>query len=73
MGNVKNHTEQGGERTIISGELEITAEGKLTFGGIELRPAEIQIDSIATTIADLKNDFNSLLTKLKAAGIMVEE
>jgi len=73
MSNVKNYTEQGGDKTVIGGTLEVTAEGKLTFDGDELKPSETQVDSTATTIADLKSDFNALLAKLKAAGIMVAE
>jgi hypothetical protein len=33
-------------------------------------PAENQADSTADNVADLVNDFNVLLTKLKAAGLM---
>ncbi len=72
MSNVKNYTESGGEKTIIGGTLEITSEGRLTIDGTELKPAETQADSSATTIADLKSDFNLLLGRLKAAGLMVE-
>jgi hypothetical protein len=70
MSNAKNYLEQGGEKTVIGGTLEITSEGKLTFDGVRLRPAETQPDSAATTIADLKSDLNTLIAKLKAAGIM---
>lgn len=31
-----------------------------------------QTDSTATTVADLRTDFNSLLAKLRAAGLMEE-
>jgi len=72
MNGIKNYTEQGGEKTVIGGTLEITAEGRLTFDGVWLKPVETQPDSTASTIADLKSDFNSLLSKLKAAGIMKE-
>lgn len=73
MSNVKNYTEQGGERTVIGGELEIVAGGKLTFEGTELKPALSQADSVAATIADLTSDFNALLVKLKSAGLMAAE
>jgi hypothetical protein len=73
MSNVKNYTDQGGEKTVIGGTLEITAGGKLTFEGVELKPLESQADSTATTISDLKSDFNALLAKLKAAGVMASE
>ncbi len=63
--NVKNYTEQGGEVTHIGGKL-IIDEG----GSIEGLQAENQAASTATTVATLKDDFNSLLSKLKAAGLM---
>lgn len=62
--NTKNY--QDGDKMVIGGTLEIT-EGATLSG---FPKAENQIDSTATTIADLKTDFNSLLSKLKAAGLM---
>lgn len=73
MSSVKNYTEQGGEKTVIGGELEITANGKLTLAGKEIKTAALQADSTASTIAGLVVDFNALLAKLKAAGLMASE
>ena len=67
MSSVKNYTEQGGERTVIGGTLEIMAGGQVV--GL-FTPAAFQADSTATTIAGLVTDFNSLLAKLKTAGLM---
>ena len=67
--NVKNYTEQGGEKTVIGGILEIK-EGDTVIGLPSIPKAENQADSTATTISDLKSDFNDLLSKLKAAGLM---
>ena len=67
MSSVKNYTDQGGERTVIGGTLEIVAGGQVI--GL-FTPAAFQADSTATTIAGLVTDFNSLLAKLKAAGLM---
>lgn len=67
--NVKNYTEQGGETTVIGGTLEIK-KGALVTG---LPQAENQADSTATTVADLKSDFNSLLSKLKSSGLMEDD
>ncbi len=67
--NVKNYTEQGGETTVIGGTLEIK-EGASVTG---LPQAENQADSTAATIADLKSDFNSLLSKLKSSGLMEDD
>jgi hypothetical protein len=71
--NTKNHTEQGGEKTVIGGELAVTAEGKVTFNGTQLKPAALQADSTAVDVADLVADFNALLLKLKTAGLMESE
>ena len=67
MSSVKNYTEQGGDKTVIGGTLEIVAGGQVV--GL-FTPAAFQADSTATTIAGLVTDFNSLLAKLKAAGLM---
>ena len=70
MSNVKNYSEQGGDKWVVGGTLEVTAEGQLLLGGVPLERAANQADSTAATIADLKTDFNSLLAKLQAAGLM---
>ena len=83
--NTKNYTEQGGEKTVIGGEIVIKNGGKLVIeegGSAEGLPspepqvlpkAENQADSEATSVAVLKTDFNALLAKLKAAGLMEED
>ena len=73
MSNVKNYTEQGGEKTVIGGELLVTSEGKLTFDGVEVKPSALQTDSTAADVPALVADFNALLAKLKAAGLMASE
>ena len=69
--NAKNYTEQGGNVTHIGGRL-IIEEGA-SVEGLLSTPAENQADSEATSIADLKADFNSLLAKLKTAGLMAAD
>ena len=69
MSNVKNYTEQGGEKTVIGGSLVI--EDGATVEG--LPSAEAQADSTASTIAGLVVDFNALLAKLRAAGLLSSE
>jgi hypothetical protein len=64
--NTKNYTEQGGEKTVIGGTLEIK-EGALVTG---LPSAANQAASTASTVAGVKEDFNNLLKKLKDAGYM---
>ena len=70
MSNVKNYAEPGGGKWVVGGTLEVTVEGQLLLDGIPLARAATQADSTATTIADLKGDFNALLAKLQAAGLM---
>ena len=68
--NAKNYTEQGGEKTVIGGTLEIKEGASVTGLPSDFSPAAHQADSTATTIALLKDDFNALLAKLKTAGLM---
>ena len=63
--NTKNYSENG-DKLIIGGTLEVLDGAKLSGFPV----AENQAPSVATTIADLKADFNSLLEKLKSAGLM---
>ncbi|MBM7561479.1 Head fiber protein [Fusibacter tunisiensis] len=67
--NTKNYTEQGGEKTVIGGTLEIK-EGAVVTG---LPVLDNQAASTAATVEDLVTDFNALLTKLKAAGLMISD
>lgn len=66
--NTKNYTEQGGEKTVIGGTLEIKEGAKVT--GLQ---AANQANSTATDVAGLLADFNALLAKLKAAGLMTAD
>ncbi len=67
--NTKNYTEQGGEKTVIGGALEIK-DGAVVTG---LPTAANQAASTATQLSGLVTDFNALLTKLKAAGLMASD
>jgi hypothetical protein len=114
--NTKNYTEQGGEKTVIGGTLEIKEGASVTgltstaapasataLGGVkaaakeetdtvpvkigedgilyvpaypvvpEVPVAANQADSTATDVTGLVADFNALLTKLKAVGLMVPD
>ena len=121
--NAKNYTEQGGEKTVIGGTLEIKEGASVTglsanpllvateetLGGVKaatagesdtvevkigedgklyvptypadatesvsglVKTAANQADSIAEDTAALVTDFNALLAKLKAAGLMVAD
>lgn len=66
--NAKNYTEQGGDVTHFGGKV-IFEEG-CEVEGNSFTPAANQAASTATTIAQLKDDINALLTKLKTAGLM---
>jgi len=67
--NTKNYTEQGGEKTVIGGTLEIK-DGAVVTG---LPVLDNQAASTAATVEDLVTDFNALLTKLKSAGLMISD
>lgn len=62
----KNYTEQGGETTHIGGTVIFEGDGAVkNFPG-----AANQAESTATTVDGIVDDFNTLLLKLKNAGIV---
>jgi hypothetical protein len=64
--NSKNYMQQGAEKWVIGGTLEILPGATVTG----LPVAENQANSVATDVAGLVSDFNALLAKLKTAGLM---
>lgn len=83
MSNIKNYIEQGGERWIIGGTLEMSDGTHIKLGAQTLKTildgkltaqaAVVQADSTASDVAGLVADFNALLAKLIAAGLMASE
>ncbi len=80
--NCKNYATDGGDRLVIGGTLEVLDTAIVTglqsgFAATDqagsVYQATNQAESAATTIADLKSDFNALLLKLKDAGIMAAD
>jgi len=78
--NCKNYLADGGDRLVIGGTLEIR-EGASVTGlpsaaadnpGV-VRIATNQVASAAVDVAALVTDFNTLLQKLKTAGIMTAD
>ena len=67
--NTKNYMQQGAEKWVIGGALEVLPGATVTG----LPTAAYQADSVATTVEGLVTDFNALLAKLKAAGLMADE
>lgn len=68
MANVKNYTEQGGEKTHIGGELIIESGGKLKLGDAELKQGVAVADAAGS--APTAAEFKALLDSLRAAGVI---
>ena len=68
--NTKNFMAHGGNELVIGGKLTFL-EGAVVEGLESVMPkAENIEDSTATTVAQLKENFNALLAALKDAGLM---
>jgi hypothetical protein len=72
--NVKNYTEQGGEKTVIGGTLEIATGGSVTGldataakKGLVKRAANV---ALAAGSAPTKAEFDALIAALIASGAM---
>lgn len=67
----KNYNENGGDVQVVKGTLKV--EGTLEIGDgatVTGLSAANQANSTATAVEGLVTDFNALLAKLKAAGLM---
>ena len=69
----KNYSEQGGDVTHIGGRLVFDEGASVEGLPSTFMPVANQPESAATTVAALKEDFNALLARLKAAGFMAKE
>jgi hypothetical protein len=68
MSNVKNYIEQGGEKTVIDGELAIGATGKISKAGTQANHiADIANNADGTAIATA---VNAILKALEDVGIL---
>jgi hypothetical protein len=68
MSNVKNYIEQGGDVTVVGGELNIASGGKITAAGTQANHiADIANDANGTAIATA---VNAILAALEGVGIL---
>jgi hypothetical protein len=68
MSNVKNYIEQGGEMSVIGGELNIASGGKITAAGTQANHiADIANEANGTAIATA---VNAILKALEGVGIL---
>jgi len=73
---LKNYTEQGGNHTVIGGALTIKEGATLNIEtGAKLNglPKAANQAASTETTSPTKAEFNALLEKLKAAGIMIAD
>jgi hypothetical protein len=68
MYNTPNYTEQGGAKTVIGGEIDVTGTLKLDGDEVAVIPAFSL--STATTVSGIKTDFNLLLNAMSSAGLI---
>ena len=73
----KNYFDHGGENLVIGGRITFLEGAEVVNfpndsedNGNTVQPAAYQADSTATSYTALKEDFNTLLAKLRAAGLM---
>ena len=74
--NSKNYFAHGGEQLVIGGKLTFLDGAEVenfpgsTNGTAASGTTPYVADSEATTVANLKNDFNALLATLRTAGVL---
>ena len=78
MSNTKNYFAHGGNELVIGGKLTFLPGATVEGGeglfdlptGSPVTALPFLADSEATTVANLKNDFNALLAALRTAGVL---
>lgn len=70
--NVKNYTQQGGERTVIGGTLDIAPGGKVTADGAQAA-AIADAAGGGTVDAEARAALNDVLAALRGIGIIASE
>lgn len=70
MYNTKNYAEQGGDRWVIGGELDIPTGGKITANGVQAAAIANHADPATATAADIATKQNQILAALRGAGII---
>ena len=81
MSNTKNYFAHGGNELVIGGKLTFLPGATVEGGeGLFDLPAGSPVtvmpflaDSTATTVAQLRDDYNRLLASLRTAGLMSQE
>ena len=69
--NGKNYMEQGGEKWVIGGTLEIKEGASVTgLPAAEVPQAANQADSDAEDVSTMVSDLNGLRATLRAAGLL---
>lgn len=77
--NTRNYFAHGGEELVIGGKLTFLDGAEVknfpggTGGTAASGTAPFVADSQASTVANLKNDFNGLLDALRTAGVLASE
>lgn len=66
----KNRREDGGDRWVVTGDLDIRDGGKLLLNGKQLSSIPAQVDCKAKTVADVAAALNALTDALRTAGWM---
>lgn len=77
--NTRNYFAHGGEELVIGGKLTFLDGAEVenfpgsTGGAAASGTAPYVADSEATTVVNLKSDFNALLAALRTAGVLASE
>ena len=78
--NTKNYFSHGGDELVIGGKLTFRpgasvegAEGLFDQAAGCISSLPFQANSTATTVAQLREDYNRLLEALRTAGLMAQE
>lgn len=68
--NTKNYKEQGGEKTVIGGEMQVESGAKITAAGTQAATIADLTDTASG--AEIATAVNAIIAALKGVGIIAE-
>lgn len=70
MRTAQNYNENGGDVTVIGGELNVAAGGKITAAGTQAAAIADHANPATATAADIATKQNAVLAALRGVGII---
>lgn len=70
MYTTKNYSDQGGDRYVVGGEMNVLPDGKITADGVQSAAILDHADPATATTTEIATKQNQILAALRGVGII---